>query len=112
MSSTKVIFGGASIGAGRAFGNNDDVDALLAVLKKYHVKNIDSAQLYGTSEEVLGSINAGSQFTIDTKWKGGFAPGSSTKEEIIQSAEESMQKLKTDKVRTNSSSSSSSSCVF
>lgn len=106
MSSIKVIFGGASIGAARPFESNDDVDALLAVLKKYHVKNIDSAQLYGTSEEVLGRINAASQFIIDTKWKGGLGPGSSTKEEIIQNAEKSMQKLKTDKVRTNSS------CIF
>lgn len=98
MPGLKVVFGGGMIGIGRPFSSKEDLDAIFAVLKKHDVKAIDTAQLYGNSEELLGSVNAASQFIIDTKWKGGFQPGSPTKEDIIHSAEESMQKLNTDKV--------------
>jgi len=98
MSGLKVIFGGGMIGSGRGFKNKDDLEALFAVLKQYDVRTIDTAQLYGDSEELLGSVNAGSQFIIDTKWKGGFAPGSPTQEDIVKTAEESMQRLNMDKV--------------
>ena len=86
------------IASGRGFKNKDDLEALFAVLKQYDLKAIDTAQFYGDSEELLGSVNAGSQFIIDTKWKGGFAPGSPTEENIVKTAEESMQRLKMDKV--------------
>lgn len=100
MTAIKVIFGGAMISSNRVFKDKDDLEALLASLKKYGVKAIDTAQSYGDCEQMLGSVNTGSQFIIDTKWKGGIAPGSSTKENIIATAEESMKKLKMDKVRT------------
>jgi diketogulonate reductase-like aldo/keto reductase len=101
MTGIKVIFGGAMISSDRVFKGKDDLEALLASLKKYGVKAIDTAQTYGDCEQMLGSVNAGSQFIIDTKWKGGIAPGSSTKENIVATAEESMKKLKMDKVRTS-----------
>jgi aflatoxin B1 aldehyde reductase len=98
MSGLKVIFGGAMISTGRAFSSKDDLDAVFALLKKHDVKVIDTAQLYGDSEELLGSVNAGSQFIIDTKWKGGFVEGSATKENVTSDAEASIKKLRTDKV--------------
>jgi aryl-alcohol dehydrogenase-like predicted oxidoreductase len=101
MTGIKVIFGGAMISSNRVFKDKDDLEALLASLKKYGVKAIDTAQRYDDCEQMLGSVNAGSQFIIDTKWKGGIAPGSSTKENIVATAEESMKKLKMDKVRTS-----------
>merc|ERR1711939_673655 len=57
------------------------------------VTTIDSAQLYGESEKRLGELKAGDRFTIDTKWLGGWTPGSATKEGIITSARESIKKL-------------------
>jgi aflatoxin B1 aldehyde reductase len=98
MAGVKVIFGGATINTGRAFESKEEIETLFAALKKYDVKAIDTAQLYGESETLLGSVNAGSQFIIDTKWKGGFAAGSPTKENIVKDADESMEKLKMDKV--------------
>jgi aflatoxin B1 aldehyde reductase len=98
MSGVKVIFGGAMIRGAGPFKTSEDVEALFPVLKKYDIKAIDTAQLYGDSELMLGNADAGSQFVIDTKWKGGFVPGSSTKEDIIRYAEESMKRLKMDKV--------------
>jgi aflatoxin B1 aldehyde reductase len=98
MTGIKVIFGGAMISSDRVFKSKDDLEALLASLKKYGVKAIDTAQLYGDCEQMLGSVNAGSQLIIDTKWKGGIEPGSSTKENIIATAEESMKMLRVGRV--------------
>ena len=94
----KVVFGGAMVNKGRAFEDEHALEELFAVLKKEGVKNIDTAQLYGDSEEILGKAGAPKEFIIDTKAKGGFAPGSPTKENIIKDAKESMRKLGTDKV--------------
>jgi len=100
MTGIKVIFGGAMISTNRVFKGKDDLEALLASLKKYGVKAIDTVQSYGDCEQMLGSVNARSQFIIDTKWKSGIVPRSPTKENIIATAEESVNKLKMDKVRT------------
>ena len=78
------------ISSNRAFKDKDDLEALFAGLKKYRVKAIDTAQSYGNCEEMLGSVRVGSQFIIDTKWIGGFAPDSPTKENIIPTTKESM----------------------
>jgi len=94
----KVVFGGAMVSKGRAFEDEKSIKELLELLKKEGVKNIDTAQLYGESEELLGEAGAAKEFIIDTKAKGGFAPGSPTKENIINDAKESMKKLATDKV--------------
>ena len=83
----------------RAFKDEKTLKELFAVLKKDGVKNIDTAQLYGDSEEMLGEVGAAKEFIIDTKAKGGFAPGSPTKENIIKDAKESMKKLGTEQVR-------------
>ena len=83
MTAIKVIFGGAMISSNRAFKDKDDLEALFASLKKYGVKAIDTAQSYGNCEEMLGSVRAGSQFIIDTKWIGGLSPGFSQPRKIL-----------------------------
>jgi aryl-alcohol dehydrogenase-like predicted oxidoreductase len=92
MSSSSLIisFGTAGFGA----KTPEDIEKHYEVLEKHNVKNLDSAQLYEGSEEALGKTKAGERFIIDTKWVGGFkGPGSMTKDYVINSAKESIQKL-------------------
>jgi len=101
MPGIKNAFGGAQIRddrPGGQFNTEERVKELLKVLKEGDVPIIDSAQLYGNSEEFLGKVNAGDEFIIDTKAKGGFEPGTATKEGIIKGAKESLEKLKVKKV--------------
>lgn len=72
---------------------------MLQVLKQQGITAIDTAQIYGSSEELLGQTKAAARFVVDTKHCGGFAPGNSTKEKVVAGAEESLKKLQTDKVR-------------
>lgn len=98
MSGIKTVFGGATISKDRAFHNAEDLKVVLQVLKEYGVSTIDSAQIYGESEAIIGEAKAGQSFTIDTKVAGGFRKGSPTKDNIIQSAKESLEKLGLKKV--------------
>lgn len=46
-------------------------------------KILDTARLYGDSEEILGNAGAGKRFTIDTKARGGFNPDGATKANVL-----------------------------
>lgn len=94
MSGLKVAFGGAGVGPERTFKDEETCKKLYDVLEKGGCKIIDSAQLYAGSEQLLGETDAGSRFTIDTKWMGGFQPGLLNTKIIVESAKESMEKLK------------------
>lgn len=98
----KTVFGGAALGAERYFKDETVVNELFDALEAGNVKTIDTAQLYSGSEELLGQCSASSRFTIDTKSIGGFKPGHASEEEIVKDAEESLKKLKTDKVGSSS----------
>lgn len=89
----KIIFGG--LVPGRPV---DEVNQFLSKLQEHGVKNIDTAQLYGNSEELLGQAGAPSRFIVDTKHIGGFEGGQSTKDQVIARAEKSLENLKTDNV--------------
>jgi len=98
MAGIKRVFGGAQLRAGGSYDSIEALEEMMAVLKENDVSTIDTAQLYGESEEKLGSVKAGEQFTIDTKATGGFVAGSGTKEGIIGRAKESLEKLKVKQV--------------
>lgn len=98
MSGIKSVFGGAGIRDGSPFGTPEGLEQLFEILKQYGVKTIDTAQLYGPSEGLLGTAKAGEQFIIDTKATGGFVPGSGTKDGIITGVQESLKKLHVKKV--------------
>lgn len=92
--SLTVLFGGAGIGNNDPFSKPEDLEKLYSVLLKHNCTNIDSAQLYGQSETALGKTKAGEKFTIDTKWQGGFAgAGTSRRENIVKTGQESIKKL-------------------
>ncbi|GAB7356747.1 hypothetical protein MBLNU459_g7649t1 [Dothideomycetes sp. NU459] len=94
MSGIKVVFGAAVFQAGRDWPMKE----AFQVLKDNRVDTLDTAQIYGDSERLLGEASAGDDFVIDTKAAGGFFPGSGTKENIINTAKEALEKLNVKKV--------------
>jgi len=95
MSGIKVVFGGGPINPGRAFGDTELLkNKVFEVLKNGDCNTIDTANLYGKSEEILGQTQAGSQFTIDTKTRGGANPDrGASRANIFAEAQNSKQKL-------------------
>jgi aflatoxin B1 aldehyde reductase len=92
----KIIFGTASTGF-RESKESALGHEILAVLKEKGVDTLDTAQLYGESETVLGTLDAGVSFIIDTKVPGGFGSnaGETLKPEILyNSVHTSLAKLK------------------
>ncbi|KAJ6561905.1 NADP-dependent oxidoreductase domain-containing protein [Mycena capillaripes] len=100
MTSThvKAVFGGAPIGADKYFPDEESIEKVYKLLEEGGCDTIDTARLYGNSEEWLGKTAAGKRFIIDTKTPGGFVPGSSTGESIPQHAKESVERLGVEKV--------------
>ncbi|KAF9239049.1 hypothetical protein DTO006G1_4744 [Penicillium roqueforti] len=94
----KVVYGGALLGASSDFSTPAQVEEVLRVLEENGVKDIDTAQIYRGSEELLGQTGAASRFIVDTKHAGGFVPGTSSKELVIERANESLRKLNTNSV--------------
>lgn len=102
MSSVKqprLVFGTANVTAGStAFSTVEETVELLDAIEKLGIKQLDTAQLYGTSEQLLGQVNAASRFTIDTKHIGGWVPGNSSRAKVVERGLESLKKLGVDKV--------------
>lgn len=90
----KVIFGGIAF----AVPLVDEATEWLKTLESFGITNIDTAEAYGPSEEMLGKANAASKFTVDTKLLGGLGPRPCTKDVVIESCTSSLKKLKTDTV--------------
>lgn len=88
-----VIYGGASIGMFPPYNDPEYNKQAFQILQAHEVKIIDTAQAYGESEKALGELKAGDTFTIDTKWPGGVPPGWATKDNILRTGKESVQKL-------------------
>jgi aflatoxin B1 aldehyde reductase len=95
----KIVFGGAVFMARSV----DEVTEWLKTLDELDIRVIDTAQLYGPSEEVIGKAGAASRFTIDTKTPGAWGPVS-TKDVIIELGQGSLRKLKADAVGSNTTS--------
>jgi aflatoxin B1 aldehyde reductase len=76
----------------------EEVVEWLNLLEELDIKVVDTAEIYGASEQVLGKAGAASRFTIDTKFPGGASPKISTKDAVIEGCKESLKKLGTDAV--------------
>jgi aflatoxin B1 aldehyde reductase len=96
--SPAIVFGAASFSEGSSHPTATAVEEVLQALNQEGITTIDTAQIYGTSEQLLGETKAASRFVVDTKHCGGFAAGQSTKDKVIAGAEESLKRLQTDKV--------------
>ncbi|KAJ6783390.1 hypothetical protein PWT90_05850 [Aphanocladium album] len=91
-----TIFGGTRIGNRELFKPDTRLNAFLAILASHNITTIDTAQAYGNSEATLGQIKAGDRFTLDTKWSPSSWSGTepwATKDRIISTADDSIQKL-------------------
>ena len=88
-----VVFGAAAIGNRDPFIAEDYLNTVFSTLEAHNVKILDTAQLYGEAEKRMGEVKAGNRFTIDTKWTGGWQAGWATKENIVNSAKDSIKKL-------------------
>ena len=102
-----IIFGGARFGntdkpsLGAEEGTDEAGLQTMDLLKKNKVTTIDSAKIYGNSEEALGRLKAGTEhgFIIDTKWAGGWMGASHmTKDRVLSDAKDSLAKLGISKV--------------
>jgi len=89
----KAVFGGAPVGADKSFPDEESIEQVYKLLEEGGCDTIDTARLYGNSEEWLGKTGAGKRFTIDSKTPGGFGPGTSTSETIPQHAKETVERL-------------------
>ncbi|KAK7017694.1 aflatoxin B1 aldehyde reductase member 4 [Favolaschia claudopus] len=90
----KPVVGGYAFGHPKYFPDVESIDKAYKMLKDLGCDTIDTARIYGKSEEWLGKTGAGKLFTIDTKTPGGAIPGSSNREGILQHAKESLELLK------------------
>ncbi|PTB63674.1 Aldo/keto reductase [Trichoderma citrinoviride] len=98
VSKPHLVFGAAGFNTGSAFPTAEHAREVLDAVEKAGIKQLDTAQLYGLSEQILGEIKASERFIIDTKHVGGFAPGESTREKVVARGLESLKKLGVDKV--------------
>ncbi|MCJ1467397.1 hypothetical protein MMC07_006021 [Pseudocyphellaria aurata] len=91
----KIIFGAY----GFASSSPEEANQFVDVLTRYNVKDLDTARIYEGSEQAIGELGAASKFIIHTKAPG-FAPGSLSRDSILQGAETSFTLLKTESVET------------
>ncbi|KAL6864578.1 NADP-dependent oxidoreductase domain-containing protein [Trichoderma novae-zelandiae] len=98
VSKPLLVFGTAGINTGGSFPTAEQAAELLDAVERAGIKQLDTAQLYGLSEQILGEVKAAERFTIDTKHIGGWTPGESTREKVVARGLESLRKLGVDKV--------------
>jgi aflatoxin B1 aldehyde reductase len=92
----KTVFGGGSFmsqGALGAFNTKEKTAEAMDTLLAAGVTTIDTARIYPGSEEQIGQQEKRTQFTIDTKVPGGFAPGTAHKDTIVAHAKEALEKV-------------------
>lgn len=91
-SGIKIVYGPATLqGVGTLEKSFDIIEAA-------GIKELDTARMYGRSEEHLGNAKAADRFAISTKAKGGFVAGSLKKEAVLADMAESLKLLGVEKV--------------
>lgn len=95
----KIVYGGANFNS-RYNTNAEKVGEVLEYLKSEGITTIDTAQMYGDSETLIGQSKAASRgFVIDTKVAGGLWPHvDTTRENVIKAGESSLKAIDTDQV--------------
>jgi len=96
MSQIKIVYGGASLNATGNFKDKESVSQVLDALTSAGVTHLDTARLYGPSESLIGEQPSRTAFTIDTKIKGGFEPGTAAKDAVIRDAQNSLDTVNID----------------
>lgn len=100
MISSKIILGSAQLGMPYGIANNklkskEEVFNILSVAKKKGIKYIDTANVYGEAENLIGEYNIkyGQHFKINTKFKG-------TEVFLEKQVFESLEKLNIESINT------------
>jgi len=89
-----IVFGTAGFNPTHNYRTPTEAKEVLDTIYSLGVTHLDTAQLYGKSESVLGEINASSRFNIDTKSKGGFDAGNALiPETLYENAHRSLERL-------------------
>lgn len=63
-----TVFRGTRIGSRHMYMPESGLEEFLGTLATYNITAIDTAQSYGNSEAMIGQVEAGDRFAIDTKW--------------------------------------------
>lgn len=92
MSSSELKLAAGTLG----FLGAEKIQPALDAIKAAGIKEIDTAEMYGSNEADLGSVGAADSFTISTKNPGGWQPG--TLKEITARFNASLDRLKTKSV--------------
>lgn len=103
-SKMKFTFGGGVFMDVAVLPNGlDTIEEILDVLQEEGIQDIDTATLYGQSEVLLGQVQAGSRFTLNTKFPGGFASKPVTVASVVEAGKLSLKNLHTDQVTQGTS---------
>lgn len=97
MAGLKVILGGGIFWSKDQWSPSK-LQTFLDCLAAAGVKSIDTAQLYGESEAVLGEASSRTEFEIGTKLPGITVPGSFQTEQVVERTQESLRKLNVDQI--------------
>ncbi|CAK7224761.1 hypothetical protein SBRCBS47491_005662 [Sporothrix bragantina] len=96
--SVTIVAGGAGFGNKAPFVTDHELTEALAVLSANGITDIDSSQIYGNSEAIIGRVKAGDTFTLSTKWgvREAFVDQTiawASRDYILRSARESIVRL-------------------
>ncbi|EPS45920.1 hypothetical protein H072_76 [Dactylellina haptotyla CBS 200.50] len=90
----KLVYGAAMFEPHAETGEVTHVIETLDLIKKVGVQDLDTAQIYGRTEETLGLADVKSKdFIISTKFGAGFTPGIASVENIVKHGEYAQEKL-------------------
>lgn len=94
----QTVFGGAQFQREGRFADPSTLLKVYDALEKAGVRKIDTAHVYGASEEILGQTGGSERFAIDTKAPGGIIPGSTTTQGVQGFAHSSKKLLAVEQV--------------
>lgn len=98
MTRVMTVIGGAIFNKGSEFEDPVTLNTTIELLNTHGINQIDSAMLYDGSEAFIGETRLSARgFIIDTKTPGGWQPGSSTREGVVQNLKQSLKKLHVEK---------------
>lgn len=101
MAPVPLTFGCASVNSDGRFNTPAAVQDLFSGLLEVGITRLDSAQLYGDCEDLLGKSNVSARgFVIDGKHPGGWVPGSLVPDNITASLHSTLKCLGVDKLDT------------
>lgn len=87
----ELIYGAAALWT----ATDQETSATLDLLEELGIGKVDSAEIYGSSEELLGRAHAAVRFDVSTKMSTAMAGGAeqATPDVIVRHAQESLRKL-------------------